>query len=178
MKRFTGAQQRHQLLTIYLSDHLAGATAGVELARRIAYARRHCSDGVQLRQLAGEIAADRAALIEIMHQIHVPVRRVKALGGWFGEKIGRLKPNGSLFSRSPLSTVIELETMRLGVEGKSAVWRSLREVAETDARLDRGRLDALIERAERQSRTLEQRRRSVARVVLAGRDDTAVQQTH
>ncbi len=166
--------QRHRLLASYLSDHLAGATAGVELARRIAYARRHCSDGMQLRQLAGEIAADRAALIEFMHQLHVPVRRVKVLAGWFGEKAGRLKPNGTLFSRSPLSTLIELETMRLGVEGKAAVWRSLREVAESDGLLDRGHLDSLIERAERQSRALERRRRSVARTVLVGREDDAV----
>ncbi|MGV9847844.1 hypothetical protein ACWDWU_03430 [Streptomyces sp. NPDC003442] len=40
-------------------------------------------------------------------------------GGRPGEKAGRLKPNGRLRRRSGLSTVLELESPRIGVEGKA-----------------------------------------------------------
>jgi hypothetical protein len=42
-----------------------------------------------------------------------------------GEKAARLKLNGHLLARSPLSSLEELEMLRLGVEGKAAGWRTL-----------------------------------------------------
>ena len=66
-----------------------------------------------------------------------------------------LKLNGYLLIRSPLSSLEELEMLRLGVEGKAAGWRTLRVLAETDKRLDSGRLDELIARARRQADLLE-----------------------
>jgi hypothetical protein len=142
------------LLAIYLNDHLAGAVAGTELARRLAGA-----EGAEnLRRLASEIEEDRAALRDIMSTLGAPVRRYKLMASWFVEKATRLKFNGQLLSRSPLSRVIELETLRLGVEGKAAAWRVLRTRAETDPRLDAARLDDLIARALRQIAELEQLR--------------------
>jgi hypothetical protein len=67
----------------------------------------------------------------------------------------RLKFNGYFLTRSPLSSLEELEILRLGVEGKAAGWRTLRILAETDKRLDSGRLDELIARARRQADLLE-----------------------
>jgi hypothetical protein len=142
------------LLGIYLNDHLAGATGGVELARRLADVEDEWSSGT-LRRLADEIAEDRATLIAIMAALDVPVRQYKVWAGWLTEKAGRLKLNGHLLTRSPLSRLVELEAMRLGVEGKGAGWRTLRLHADIDHRLDSGQLDGLIERAERQSETLE-----------------------
>lgn len=72
--------------------------------------------------------------------------------------MGRLKPNGRLFSRSPLSTLLELETMCLGVEGKAAGWRTLKFVADHDPRLDDELLEELLARAQRQADTLEELR--------------------
>jgi hypothetical protein len=73
-------------------------------------------------------------------------------------RVGRLKLNGRLLTRSPLSSLIELEGRRLGVEGKLAGWRSLRRLADDDARLDAVRLDELCQRAERQIDSLERMR--------------------
>lgn len=143
------------LLGIYLNDHLAGATGGADLARRLARSEgRWAGDGV-LDQLATEIEDDRRALVDMMAALDVPVRHYKTWAAWAAEKVGRLKPNGALLTKSPLSRVVELEMMRLGVEGKAAGWRSLRERAEADARLDRGRLDGLIDRARGQADKLE-----------------------
>ncbi|GAA0461891.1 hypothetical protein GCM10010361_27170 [Streptomyces olivaceiscleroticus] len=149
---------RLALLGVYLNDHLAGATFGTQLARRLAKNPVDAASGDTLRTLATEITADRAALLRLMKDLGIRARGYKAGAGWAAEKIGRLKRNRRLLSRSPLSPLLELEALRLGVAGKAAGWRTLRELAETDARLDAARLDDLLGRADRQAETLEQLR--------------------
>ena len=56
--------------------------------------------------------------------------------------------------------------LRLGVEGKAAGWRTLRTLADTDTRLDPGRLDELISRARRQADALEDLRVAAASLVV------------
>jgi hypothetical protein len=160
--RRTGAE----LLGIYLNDHLAGATGGAELARRVAAARRGEEVGDALLRFAAEVAADRSALLEVMAALGVPVRAYKVCAGWIGEKAGRLKLNGRLLARSPLSSLEELEIMRLGVVGKAAGWRTLQLLADTDPRVDRARLAELIARADSQLELLEDLRLRAARTVL------------
>lgn len=145
----------NSMLGIYLNDHLAGATAGTELAHRMARSHGDGEDSGTFRRLAAEIAQDRAALLDIMTALGIKVRHYKVGAAWIGEKAGRLKFNGRLFTRSPLSDLEELEMLRLGVEGKAAGWRTLRTLADTDMRLDLGRLDELISRARRQADLLE-----------------------
>jgi hypothetical protein len=159
------------MLGIYPNDHLAGATAGTELAHRIARSRGDGKDGGMLRRLAAEIAQDRTALLDIIAVLGVKVRRYKVGAAWIGEKAGRLKFNGHLFTRSPLSDLEELEMLRLGVEGKAAGWRTLRTLADTDTRLDPGRLDELISRARRQAALLEDLRVGAADQVTRAHSD-------
>ncbi|MFC0438257.1 hypothetical protein [Kutzneria buriramensis] len=152
---------RHEL-AIYLNDHLAGATGGVELAHRLA----HEHDSAELTGLARDIQEDRDSLLRIMTALGVQQDHVKVAAGWLGEKLGRLKLNGHLFSRSPLSYVIELEAMRLGVDGKAAGWQTLHCLSEHDSRLDRADLDDLLARAEAQRETLERLRRQAVTAVF------------
>ena len=148
-------RSRTELIGIYLNDHLAGATVGTELAHRIARSHDEVADRATLQRLAGEINADRRALLEIMALLGVPVRHYKTAAAWVGEKAGRLKLNGKLADRSPLSSLEELELLRLGVEGKAAGWRTLRELAEADPRLSAAWLDELLARARDQVDLLE-----------------------
>jgi hypothetical protein len=141
------------LLGVYLNDHLAGSTGGLALIRRLADTEADWAP--ELGRLAGEIGEDREALLELMRGLDVPVQRYKTVLAWGAEKAGRLKPNLRLTTRSPLSRVIELELMRLGVEGKAAAWGTLRQVAGTEPRLPAGRLDDLLARARRQADELE-----------------------
>lgn len=164
----TSTPSKEELLGTYLNDHLAGATAGAELIKRLSKAEAHRPEGESLRRLATEIAEDRQALLDIMAKLNIPVRQYKAWLGWTAEKLSRVKPNRHVFTRSPLSRVVELETMRLGVEGKTAGWRILRARAAVDARLDVGRLDELISRAERQLTELEQLRLQSATAAFGG----------
>lgn len=156
-------------LGIYLNDHLAGATAGTELAQRAAGARRGTTAGEVILRIAGEIAEDRRALLEIMTALDVPVQRYKVCAGWLAEKAGRVKPNGRLVSRAPLSDLVELEAMRLGIEGKAAAWRALRAVADHDDRIEAARLDELLVRASRQADTIEELRGQTARRLFGAR---------
>jgi hypothetical protein len=112
------------------------------------------------------VAEDRAALLRIMGTLGVPVRSYKVWAAWAGEKAGRLKPNGHLTTRSPLSNLEELELLRLGVEGKAAGWRTVRVLADRDRRLDAGELDELISRARRQADFVEEARVRAAQQVI------------
>lgn len=93
--------------------------------------------------------------MQIMFDLGVSTDHPKVALGRLTEKAGRLKSNGRLFSRSPLSDVLELESMLLGVQGKASCWRTLRVLAEDDDRLYTEHLDALLERVEHQTAPLE-----------------------
>jgi hypothetical protein len=159
----------HSLLGVYLNDHLAGATVGTELAHRAAAGQRDPAKRRIMRTLADEIGEDRQALLEIMAALGIRTRGYKVWAGWVAEKAGRLKLNGSLLARSPLSDLLELEMMRLGVEGKAAGWQSLRALADERQDLDPARLDDLLARAGDQSKRLEElRKEAVAAAFHSG----------
>jgi hypothetical protein len=161
------ATDSDELLAVYLNDHLAGSTGGVELARRLANAERSWSGGPELARLADEVSADRTALRGIMARLGVSPSLPKTWLAWVGERVGRLKPNRRVLGRSPLSRVIELEIMRLEVEGKLAGWHTLLTVAETEPRLPVEELTELVTRATEQSTTLETLRIQAAKEAFA-----------
>jgi hypothetical protein len=149
-------------LAIYLQDHLAGATFGVELARRARAQNEGTELGHFLDHLADEIERDRDELAAIMDGLAVKPDPLKSAAAWAAEKLGRLKRNGHLVSYSPLSRLVELEWLIAGVSGKRALWQALLERAERDERLDRARLESLIEAAERQLAALREHHVAVA----------------
>lgn len=95
-----------ELLDVYLNDHLMGACGGVELARRIARTFEEPGERGVLKELAAEIEEDRQSLMDAMDRLDVPKHSAKMAAGWLGEKIGRLKPNGSLLHRTALTPVV------------------------------------------------------------------------
>jgi hypothetical protein len=156
-----------RLLAVYLNDHLTGAAVGVELARRAASENKETALGAFLSELATQIEADRRALEEIMSSLGISRDRLKLAAGCVAQRLARLKLNGRLLSYSPLSRLEELEFLSLGIAGKLALWRSLREIADADDRLSTVRLDELIARAEDQRDAVEHRRLEAARLALA-----------
>jgi hypothetical protein len=146
---------RHRMLGIYLNDHLAGATSGTALARRMVREHHASAYGDDLDRLAAEISQDRRALVGLLADLDVPVRRYKTVVAWLAEKIGRMKPNGRPLRRSGLTVLVELEALRLGAQGKASLWRALLPVSALEPRLDADRLEQLLRRAERQIRTLD-----------------------
>ncbi|MFF1413749.1 hypothetical protein ACFVX6_28850 [Streptomyces sp. NPDC058289] len=149
------APDPHRLLGIYLNDHLTGAGAGLALVKRTARAHRDTDAGPRLAALAEEVAEDRDSLREVMLALDVPANNLRMLMGAAVAQAGRLKPNGRLLSRSPLSDVLELEAIRLGVEGKKELWRALHTLARSNPLLDAEAMGRLLARAERQADTVE-----------------------
>lgn len=141
-------------LNIYLNDHLAGATAGVELARRLRESNRDDPEfGPALAEICAEVEADREALKAAIDRLGIGQSRLKPAAAVLGERLGRLKLNGQLRGYSPLSRLDELELLQIGVTGKRRLWRALEHThAEELAGID---LSALVERATRQLRRLE-----------------------
>ena len=152
-------------LATYLNDHLGAATAGVELVRRAARENEDSELGAFLSDLAVQIESDREALEAIMGELGVKPDRAKVAAGWTAEKVGRLKPNAQLRGYSPLSPLVELEGLLIGIQGKLAMWRALAEIAEALG-LDRVRLQELAARADGQQADVERHRIDVARRAL------------
>jgi hypothetical protein len=155
-----------KLLSVYLQDHHAGAVTGVNLARRAAGQNADAPYGDELAAIADEIEQDLRTLEDLMSKLEVGTDRIKDTVAWTGEKLGRLKPNARLLSYSPLSRLIELEGLVLGVTGKLGLWRSLRRVAGEIEGLDGFDFAALEARAEGQRARLEELRLRAAAEAL------------
>lgn len=93
-----------------------------------------------------------------------PIKPALAL---VSERVGRLKLNGRVREYSPLSRLLELEGLLLGVAGKRAMWRLLRDrdgAGPPGAGVD---FDELERRADAQLAGLDERRREAGRIALA-----------
>ena len=155
-----------KLRAIYLRDHMAGATAGHELAKRAASSNADGALGDLLERLAQEIGEDRQTLLDVMNELGVGADQVKSSVAWTAEKMGRLKPNGRLLSYSPLSRVIELEGLHIGISGKLSLWQSLEATSAGEVTV--ADFGELIARAQRQLADLEPYRIASAREAFAG----------
>lgn len=134
------------LLTTYLNDHLAGATAGAALARRLRDSNQGNPEfGPALAEVCAEIEKDRETLRTVMDRLGVGQSRIKPAVAILGERLGRLKLNGRLRGYSPLSRLDELELLQIGVLGKSRLWRALEQTHAGD--LEGFELAELAERA-------------------------------
>ena len=89
------------------------------------------------------------------------------------KQAGRLKLNGQITGYSPLSRVIELEGLTIGIAGKRSLWRNLRDAADVADRLDGIDLDRLLSRAESQLERLEDQRVEAARRAFGTPAETA-----
>ena len=152
------ARQPDRFLEIYLADHLAAAAAGLALVRRAARSNTGTRTGDTLRRLTVEIDEDRRTLRRLVTDLGFSRSKPKEVVAWVAEKVGRLKLNGQLRGYSPLSRVLELEALSVGIAGKLALWESLQRVPDPRRRLRASELRHLIERARRQREEVEKLR--------------------
>ena len=155
-----------KLLGIYLNDHLAGSVAGLDLARRTLNNNKGTVYESFLRDLVTAIEDDKRELEALMETLGIAQDRLKQIAAWAAEKAGRLKLNGQLTGYSPLSRLVELEGLFLGVTGKRALWRTLKQISDHDSRLAVTDFDKLITRAEEQRSGIEEHRLHAATEAL------------
>lgn len=162
-----------ELLGIYVNDHLAAATGGIELVGRMLGTHSGGPHEQPLEQLLSELREEKAALRGMMSELGIAVSQYKQLGVWVAEKLSRAKLNGRLLSRSPLSDLVEFEFLASGVRAKRSGFETLRIAAEVEPRLPAAELDRLIDQANRQYQWLTRARREVAADVFGGSADAA-----
>jgi hypothetical protein len=162
------ALRNPDLLGIYCNDHLAAATGGIELVSRMLSRHRGTPHEAKLEELLDELREERAALNSSMAALGYPVRQYKQVASWVGEKVARLKLNGHLLSRSPLSDLVEFEFIATAVLAKRCGFETLRVVAAADKRLDAALLERLIAQADKQHDWLADVRREVAARIFGG----------
>jgi hypothetical protein len=154
-------------LDVYLNDHLAGATGGIELCRRALRENLGTDLGAFLEVLLQEIAEDRRTLEDVASRLGTDRSPLKPAGAWALEKAARLKLNGRLRGYSPLSRLIELEALQAGVSAKRSLWQALQAAFPEDPRLRGVDLDALVQRADHQLGGIEAQRLAVASAALS-----------
>ena len=163
-----------ELFGIYVNDHLASATGGIELVGRMLGLHRGSPYEEPLRQLLAELREEKESLRAIMAAMGMGVTQYKQVGVWVAEKVTRVvKLNGRVLSRSPLSDLVEFEFLASGVRAKRSGFETLRIAAEVEPRLPSGELDRLIDQAHRQYEWLTDARRDVAAAVFGGRPEAA-----
>ena len=120
--------------------------------------------GIVIDALRRDIAADRDALDQVMKTLGVTPDPVKQAGGWMIEKLSRIMRDDRVTGSEDLSRLMETEALSLGIEGKLAGWRALKQLPRGDLGVD---LDRLIERARDQRSRLEPFRIEAATRALA-----------
>jgi hypothetical protein len=152
----------NELLGTYLNDHLGGANAGVEMARRL-HEETEGRDAEVLGRLAREIEEDLETLRHLMERIGTSQNPVKQSVGWIAEKVQRLGVSEKLTGSAHLTRLLQVESLSLGVEGKLGLWVALAEVTSSYPQLAGIDLPRLAERARDQRHRLEELRLEVAR---------------
>lgn len=155
----------YQGLDVYLTDHLAGATAGVNLAQMAAQEHRADEHGAFFGEIASEIKADYDELERLIDEIGTDRSATKTAAAEIGSKMMAPKFTGG--DDDDLNAFVSLETLSIGVEGKLCMWKALRLVQDSNATLQSFELDELIERAQSQRDRLEAKRLEVAPQALA-----------
>lgn len=149
-------------LEIYLTDHLAGATAGLNLARLAADEHRHDQHGDFFSELAIEIAEDYETLERLISALAIDESATKSALAEVGSKLMKPKFTGE---DDDLNAFITLETLSIGVEGKRCMWKALSCL--DDPTIAGFEIDTLIERAQSQRDRIEQQRLAIAPQALA-----------
>ncbi len=154
-----GIAARARYLRIYLQDHHAAAQAGLALARRALTGLRTTELEPPLKELVDLIDSDEQTLRLVLDTLGISSSRVKDALALLGERLGRLKLNGRLRRRSPLSSVLELELLVSGIAAKAALWRSLAIVqSEEEERLAQFDFELLARSADEQRQESERLR--------------------
>lgn len=111
---------------LYLRNHEAAASAGADLFGRMSASQRRRAWGPELVALGAEVEEDLRTLRGLLRSLGVRPDPLSSLALRAGERVGRLKPNGRLVRRSPLSDLVEVEAGLDALHAKAAGWAALR----------------------------------------------------
>jgi hypothetical protein len=139
-----------KLLAVHLRDHDALLVAAGELAERMSSPERPDEERAFAAELGRLASDDRDCLEQFLRRLGSAPSRARATAVVVAEKVGRLKLNGRVLRRSPLSAVTELEGSRLLLASDRDLWSGLAhlEIGPSDAAERAQRAEQLLETAE------------------------------
>lgn len=154
-----------EALSTYLNDHLAGSVGAIEMVERAITENAGNLLGRRLEEILKEIRKDQAVLQDLIARLGSTENPLKKAGAWLAEKAGRMKLGGT-DEPGELARMEVLETLAMGMQGRRALWRALRVVANKHPVLRGLDLDLLERRAVEQHDRVEEWRLEAAREVL------------
>jgi hypothetical protein len=148
-------------LGTYLNDHFAGSVAALELFKQLKSANAGTPRGQVFADLLQEIEQDQTALRDLLKELDFRESPIRQAGAWLAEKFV-LK----LLTGNPCDKLVrfeQLEALRLGIEGKRALWLALNAVAAEAPLFEPVDLMRLVQRAKEQRECVEAIRLDAAR---------------
>ncbi len=146
------------LLGAYLSDHLAGSVAALDLIEKLRSSEEGSPLAAFLAELEPEIEADKQVLEQLIECIGEAKNPVKQAGAWVVEKLTRVGLDPKITRSPDLSRLLELEMLAMGIDGKLALWSALRGVTGAHPDVAALDLDDLAARAQSQRLGVENHR--------------------
>jgi hypothetical protein len=153
-------------LDSYLNDHLAGSISALELIAHWADVHKGEPLGSFFVETEREIKADQDTLRDVMRTLEVEESKMRQVGAWAAEKVGRARLMIAGDEQGGLGLVLTLEGLIMGVTGKKLLWRAL--TAAKLPQLDSYNFEQLQRRAEQQVERIEAERISAVRQIFAG----------
>lgn len=160
-------------LDVYLNDHLAGSRMGLDLARRLESQTEGTPLGEVVAAVADEIEQDRETLEGLMERLDTSENPVKQGLTWMAEKASSLKFSGATTGDQELGTMLALETLSLGIEGKRCLWESLTVIPDPGPAIGELDLPDLMARAAAQRAAIDRERLALVPTALAERESMA-----
>ena len=155
----------YSALDTYLNDHIAGATAGTNLAKIAAEEHQTDEHGPFFSEIYADISKDFGTLKDLATALGVEESAGKGALAEIGSKM--MAPKFTAGEDDELNAFITLETLSIGIEGKVCMWQALKRVEDAYPTLEKFGLDELLERAQSQRDRLEAQRLEIAAQALA-----------
>ena len=155
-----------QHLSVYLNDHLAGSSGALEILDHLRQIEG-LADWVETMRDA--ITQDRQELEALMARAGITQSAARQAAAWMAEKLAELKTWLDDRERGALARLELLEALAMGIDGKSALWKSLRAASAHVPALDGVDYARLIQRASEQRAAVEIPRIEAALAALAPR---------
>ena len=152
-------------LARYLRDHLAGATAAVELLEHLQEEHKDSELGRFFATLHDEVTSDKETLTRLLRRFSRENPLLNA-AAWLAEKFHRAKIKIAGDKAGRLGLVEALEILVLGITGKQLLWRALSASLGESPLLKGFNLEELEQRAIDQLERVEARRLDAARAAF------------
>ena len=147
-------------LDTYLNDHMAGATAGCNLAQMASEEHQTDEHGPFFSEIYAEISADKDTLQQLIETLGVAESASKTALAEVGSKL--MGPKFTAGEDDALNAFVTLETLSIGVEGKVCMWKALKTVEADYEAFKQFNVDELLARATSQREKLEAQRQKMA----------------